>query len=116
MENFIAENKVHEGHRARMRSKLVSHGRRIFDTYELLEMLLYQVIPYKDTNPISKNLLYAFGDLDGVLSASCEELTSVCGIGDRAAEYISLVGRLSDIIGAEIVADGGRNFSDYESV
>ena len=116
MESFIAEDKVHEGHRSRMRSKLISHGRRIFDTYELLEMLLYQVIPYKDTNPIAKNLLYAFGGLDGVLSATREELVSVCGIGERTADYLISVGRLSDIIGAEIVAEGGPDFSDYESV
>ena len=116
MENFIAENRIHEGHRSRMRAKLLSHGRRIFDTYELLEMLLYEVIPVRDTNPVAKNLLYAFGGLDEVLSASKEELAAVCGIGERAAEYLSLVGRLSDIIGAEIISDGGVDFSDYEKV
>ena len=116
MESFIAENKVHEGHRARMRSKLVSHGRRIFDTYELLEMLLYQVIPYKDTNPISKNLLYAFGGLDEVLSAPREDLASVCGIGEWTATYLETVGKLSDIIGAEIVEGDARSLADYESV
>ena len=62
MENYIDDSRIHEGHRQRMRSKLLTHGQRIFDTYELLEMLLYHVIPYKDTNPISKRLLAAFGD------------------------------------------------------
>ena len=45
---------IHLGHRQRMKDKLSNHGARIFDTYELLEMLLYNVIPYKDTNPIAK--------------------------------------------------------------
>lgn len=116
MESYIDDSRIHEGHRARMRAKLASHGQRIFDTYELLEMLLYQVIPYRDTNPVAKNLLYAFGGLDGVFNAPTEQLTHVSGIGDRAAELISSVGRLSDIIGAEILSDDGRDFSDYESV
>ena len=51
MEKFIDNSKIHEGHRSRMLSKLSLYGQRIFDTYELLEMLLYRVIPYKDTNP-----------------------------------------------------------------
>lgn len=116
MEKYIDDGRVHEGHRSRMRDKLIAHGQRIFDTYELLEMLLYQAIPYRDTNPIAKNLLYAFGGLDGVLTAPRERLTEVCGIGDRAADYLLKVGRLSEIIGAEIVSDGGVCFADYEAV
>ncbi len=116
MEKYIDDGRVHEGHRSRMRDKLLTHGQRIFDTYELLEMLLYQVIPYRDTNPVAKNLLYAFGGLDGVLSAPMERLTEVCGIGERAAEFLLTVGRLGDIIGAEIVDDGDSIFSDYEAV
>ena len=66
MKTYIDDSRVHDGHRGRMRSKLLAHGQRIFDTYELLEMLLYWVIPCRDTNPVAKNLLYAFGSLDGV--------------------------------------------------
>ena len=57
----IPDEKMHVGHRGRMRDKLMTHGARIFDTYELLEMLLYYTIPYKDTNPIAKRLLSEFG-------------------------------------------------------
>ena len=62
----LPDEKLHVGHRARMRRKFLSYGPRIFDTYELLEMLLYHVIPYKDTNPIAKRLLMEFGSLEGV--------------------------------------------------
>lgn len=116
MEKHIDESRIHDGHRSRMLSKLAIHGQHIFDTYELLEMLLYQVIPYKDTNPISKNLLYAFGDLEGVLTASPEELIKVHSVGERTAEYLSAIGGISDILGAEIVCDDGISFSDYEDV
>ena len=77
MEKFILDENIHDGHRGRMRAKLLSHGRSIFDTYELLEMLLYGTIPYKDTNPIAKRLLDRFGSLDGVLCAEEDELCSV---------------------------------------
>lgn len=116
MEKLIDDSRIHEGHRARMRHKLISYGQRIFDTYELLEMLLYQVIPYKDTNPIAKRLLYGFGSLDGVLSASADRLKEHNGIGERASQFLVDVGRLSDILGAEILTDQGPDLSNYDAV
>ena len=110
---YIEDKDIHKGHRSRMKSKLESYGPRIFDTYELLEMLLYYAIPYKDTNPIAKRLLAAFGSLDGVLTAPIEELAKVDGIGERCATLISLAGRA-------LVEDGSlryrrcvRVFDDY---
>lgn len=116
MENYIDDAHIHEGHRERMRAKLLKHGQEIFDTYELLEMLLYHVIPYKDTNPISKRLLAAFGSLDGVFTATKDELTQVSGVGERTAEFIIEVGKLSSIIGAELTSENDDCFSSYESV
>lgn len=110
---YIEDKDIHKGHRARMRSKLQTYGPRIFDTYELLEMLLYYVIPYKDTNPIAKRLLAAFGSLEGVLSASVSELSAIDGIGERCAEFISLSGRV--IAEDEALANwvNVRTFTDY---
>lgn len=89
---------IHDGHRARMRAKFSLYGHLIFDTYELLEMLLYNVIPYRDTNPIAKRLLSAFGGIDGVMRASAAELSSVSGVGERCAELLTLVG-MADSVG-----------------
>ncbi len=116
MENYIDDSRIHEGHRQRMRSKLLTHGQRIFDTYELLEMLLYHVIPYKDTNPISKRLLAAFGGLEGVFSAGRDELTAVSGVGERTADFIMNVAELSSLIGAEIMPTVSTDFSNYHRV
>ena len=110
------EKNVHSGHRARMRAKLAEHGQRIFDTYELLEMLLYYVIPYKDTNPIAKRLLAEFGSLDGVMSASEDALASVSGIGERAAHFINLVGSLSEIIGGEMLPEDCTALDSYAKI
>ena len=116
MNQFTDAANIHQGHRARMRAKLFSYGQRIFDSYELLEMLLYSTVPYKDTNPIAKRLLLAFGGLDGVLSASSEELLTVNGIGERTADFLTKVGYLRHVIGAEIISDEEKNVADYDSI
>lgn len=116
MFDSVEDSHVHDGHRGRMRAKLLSHGQKIFDTYELLEMLLYHVVPYKDTNPIAKRLLSAFGDLDGVLSAEPKAFSQVSGVGNVTAEFISKVGRISSFLGAEISSRDEVDFSDYVSV
>ena len=109
---FIPDEKMHTGHRSRMRSKFLSYGARIFDTYELLEMLLYYSVPYKDTNPIAKRLLEEFGSLDGVLSASREELLALPGIGERTVRLLSAVDSVSDILFLDERL-GRRLFNDY---
>lgn len=89
---------VHKGHRQRMREKLVRVGENAFNTYELFEMLLYYVIPYKDTNPVSQRLFMRFGSLSEIFSASIEELTSVEGVGEATAKYIKALGVARDKI------------------
>jgi len=113
MKDNLNEKGIHDGHRKRMRDKLVAHGARIFDTYELLEMLLYHTIPYRDTNPIAKRLLIAFGSLEGVFTATREELLSVNGIGERTADLILTVG---DMLFAGELSDAESTvpvFDDY---
>jgi len=99
-----------------MRSKLAKHGSEIFDTYELLEMLLYHMIPYKDTNPIAKRLLRRFGDLSGVLSASREELTDVPEIGERSAALICAVNAVSEVLRYEVAKPEQNSFNSYVAV
>ena len=72
---------IHEGHRARMRTKLMESGERVFADHELLEVLLYYAIPRRDTNELAHRLLEQFGSLQGVLSASAQELACVKGVG-----------------------------------
>ena len=88
---------IHTGHRERMRDKLITHGEHIFDTYELLEMLLYSVIPLMDTNPIAKRLLIRFGTPDAIFHASVEELCEVEGVGEKCAGFLRSVGEVMDL-------------------
>ena len=79
---------IHKGHRKRMREKLLVHGSRVLQSYELLEMLLFYAVTAKDTNAIAKRLLLKFGSIDAVFSASAEELMSVNGVGRHVAGLI----------------------------
>ena len=58
---------THAGHRQRLYERLNSDG--FLHDHELLEMLLFNAFPRKNTNPIAHALLDAFGSLKGVLEA-----------------------------------------------
>lgn len=79
---------VHTGHRARMRERYRTGGAASLASHELLEILLYQAVKQKDTNPLAHALLSRFGSLEGVLYASREELLSVAGIGEKIADFL----------------------------
>ena len=100
---------IHAGHRDRMRRKLISFGSDIFNDHELLEMLLFSAIPLKNTNPIAIELIRRFRGLEGVLTASREELMTVDGIGARAADLIRAVGAVE--ISAEPFDEGTERLS-----
>lgn len=73
------------GHRARLRERMMKEGLGNFQDHEVLEMLLFQYLPYKDTNKIAHNLLDKFGSIAGVLNASPEQLMTVDGISTATA-------------------------------
>lgn len=82
---------IHEGHRARMKKKLLENGERSLADHELLEVLLYYAIPRRDTNELAHRLLKQFGSLQGVLSAPVQELACVSGVGQQAALLLGMV-------------------------
>jgi len=82
---------IHDGHRQRLKNRFRAEGLDHFDEHQVLELLLYYVIPRKDTNPIAHALLERFGTLSQVLEAQPEELAKVPGMGDSAATFLSLI-------------------------
>lgn len=82
----------HEGHRQRMKQRFLRHGLENFDDHNILELLLFYALPRQDTNLIAHRLMDTFGTLDGVFSASPEELMTVGGVKENAAVLIRLVG------------------------
>ena len=83
----------HAGHRARMKRKFSELSDRAFSDHELLELLLFYVIPIKNVNETAHALIDRFGSLEGVLLADSEQLCLVNGIGKASADYLVLIGR-----------------------
>lgn len=105
---------LHSGHRQRMREKFLSYGRDVFHSHELLEMFLFHAVQYKNTNPIAKNLLLRFSTLEGVFSASREELLSVEGVGPKIADMLLSVGKVDMFAEIEEQQDSEKKvFDDY---
>jgi DNA repair protein RadC len=67
-----------------------------FSEHEWLEILLYPVLPRRDTNVIAHRLMLRFGTTDDVFHASMEELQSVEGVGIAVASHIKCIGHFID--------------------
>lgn len=82
---------IHDGHRERFRARFLQDGLDGFEDHQVLELLLFHVIPRADTNPIAHRLMRRFGTLSAVLEADPKDLASVEGMGDKAAAFLSLI-------------------------
>ncbi len=80
---------VHDGHRQRMRQRIMKSGISSMQPHEVLEYLLYSFIPRKDTNEIAHALIAKFGSLAGVFNASAVRLKEVSGMTENAALFLS---------------------------
>ena len=87
----MPDTTMHENHRARLKSRFRDHGLDSFTDIQVLEMLLFYVIPRKDTNPIAHRLLERFQTFSQVLDAPLEELEKVEGIGKEAALFLKMI-------------------------
>ena len=85
---------MHEGHRQRMLRRLEKNEESL-EEHELLEIMLFNAVPRKNTNPAAHELIRAFGSLEGVLRASFEQLRTVNGIGAETAAYLRIAGILN---------------------
>ena len=89
------EKDVHTGHRARFKDRYRKEGVDSFQDHELLEMILYFGIPYRNTNETAHLLLNKFGSLSGVLEATFEDLITVKGVGENTATLINFIPDIS---------------------
>lgn len=80
---------MNEGHRQRVTQRFLNEGLEGFEDHEILEYMLFYVLPRVDTKPVAHRLLRAFGSLSGVLEASAYDLEQIEGVGKRAAAYLS---------------------------
>lgn len=80
-----------QGHRARMRARVLANGAHTLADYEILEMLLFAGVPRKDTKPLAKGLIGHFGSLMDVFRAPTNALRTA-GLKDDAIRVLRLPG------------------------
>jgi DNA repair protein RadC len=66
--------KSSDGHRARLRQRLLDGGDDALLDHELVEYLLALAIPRRDTKPLAHQLVRSFGGIGGLLEASPDVL------------------------------------------
>ena len=100
----------YKGHRERLRSRFRELGDASLADYEILELLLFQMLPQRDTKPLAKALLARFGNLAGVMGAEIGRLTEVKGVGETVAVNLKIVAAIahrslkSDMRGKQVLA------------
>jgi DNA repair protein RadC len=83
------------GHRERLRNRFREGGETALADYEILELLLFRLIPRRDTKPIAKALLARFQTLAGVLGAPPALLQEVKGVGETVAVDLKLIANVA---------------------
>ncbi|WP_415105588.1 RadC family protein [Hyphomonas sp.] len=90
-----ADPKPHwQGHRERLRGKLLKRGASALEDYDVLEVILMAFIPRRNVKPIAKALMTRFGSLSGVLAAPSTDLVKIDGIGETVDAYLKAIAEL----------------------
>jgi DNA repair protein RadC len=80
-----------EGHRARMRTRLLAGGADTLADHEMLEMVLFLALPRRDTKPLARLLLARFGSFAAAIAAPVTDLRSIDGLGDAGVAALKTV-------------------------
>lgn len=87
----------HAGHRLRLKARFLKEGLETFEEHQILELLLFYVVPQKDTNEMAHALLDKFGSIARVMDAPIKELMVVPGIGEHAVTLLKLIPQISSV-------------------
>jgi DNA repair protein RadC len=82
---------VHNGHRQRLKDAALAGGLVGMSSYQVLELLLFYAVPFRDTNELAHTLIDHFGSLSAVLDADYDRLVAVPGVGPHAAALLTLM-------------------------
>ena len=79
-----------EGHRRRLRERLLTAGPEALADHEMLEIVLF-ALPRRDTKSIARALIAQFGSFARAIAAPVQELLTVEGLGEAGAATLKSV-------------------------
>lgn len=79
---------IHTGHRQRVRNRIATVGFESLPDHEFVEYLLFHVIPRRDVNPLAHELLNTFKNINGLFSATKEELRMKTKLSDKTIDFL----------------------------
>ena len=79
-----------DGHRGRLRARLLSAGPEALADHEMLEIVLF-ALPRRDTKPLAKSLIERFGSFAAAIAAPVPALLEVEGLGETGAASLKAV-------------------------
>ncbi len=100
----------HAGHRQRLKDRFLAGGRPAIADYELLELVLFNAIPQRDTKDLAKMLLARFGSFAAVINAPEPRLREIKGVKDavvtqfRLLQAATLELKRADLIGKPVLS------------
>ncbi len=81
----------YHNHRARLRQRFMRDQGASMEDYELLELVLTQLIPRRDVKPLSKALVNRFGSFAAVIAAPPEALRAMPDVGETTVVGLKVV-------------------------
>jgi DNA repair protein RadC len=81
----------YHGHRECLRARFREAGAEALSDYELLELLLFRVMPRRDVKPLAKALVAKFGSFAEAIAAPPTRLAEVKGLGEACITEFKLV-------------------------
>jgi len=83
--------KLHDGHRKRIKTRYLVEGLDAFADHQVLEMLLFYCIPMKDTNELAHKMIREFGSLAGLMEADPKDICTRCSVSENVAILVSII-------------------------
>ena len=115
---LLTSSTKNSGHRKRLKERFFASGLDGFLDYEIVELLLTLGTPRRDCKSQAKAAIVKFKGLNGVLTASAEQLGQIKGIGLSNSIGIQIFNALleryhRELINSETIFNSPRSIFDY---
>ncbi|MCH5198968.1 MAG: hypothetical protein J1E34_08690 [Oscillospiraceae bacterium] len=105
----------HQKHRENLRKTALAGGLSSFEDHNLLELLLFNVIPRRNTNKLSHKLLDRFGGIEKLLNADISEAVLVKESGEHTVMFLNILGSVCKKYYSDCI-NGQTNRTNFLSV